>query len=383
MNVALIPVRGGSKSIPLKNIKCIAGKPLIYWTLKAACESQCLDKVYIATDSPKIKEVVEGFGFEKACVIERSAETATDTASTEAVMIEFAQKYCFDNITLIQATSPLLRSEDIDRGTLLFKEKGTDSVLSVVRQKRFNWCIGENGYAAPQNYDFYNRPRRQDFEGYLVENGAFYITSREALLKSGCRISGNISVYEMDESTYFEIDEPSDWIIIEELLKKQINAKQKERVIPEIKLFLTDCDGCLTDGGMYYSESGDEMKKFNTLDGMGIGLLKKREILTGIITGETREINAQRAQKLGVDFLKQGVKDKLSVIRAICEERQIELENVAYVGDDINDLEAIQAVGYGCCVANGMECVKEAAAYVTRKRGGEGAIREVIDKILG
>lgn len=383
MNVALIPVRGGSKSIPLKNVKCIAGKPLIYWTLKAACECQSLEKVYVATDSSKIKGVVEDFRFEKACVIERSAETATDTATTEAVMLEFAQKYRFDNIVLVQATSPLLRSEDIERGMSIFNEEGTESVLSVVRQKRFNWEIGSNGYATPQNYDFLNRPRRQEFEGYLVENGAFYITSREALMKSRCRISGSISVCEMDESTYFEIDEPSDWIIIEELLKKQADKTQNKKSIPQIKLFLTDCDGCLTDGGMYYSENGDEMKKFNTSDGMGIGLLKKKGILTGIITGETREINVHRAQKLEVDFLEQGVKDKLSVIKRICKEKQIGLENVAYVGDDINDLEAIKAVGYGCSVRNGMECVKEAADYVTCRRGGEGAIREVIDSILG
>lgn len=98
-----------------------------------------------------------------------------------------------------------------------------------------------------------------------------------------------------------------------------------------IKLFLTDCDGCLTDGGMYYTESGDEFKKFNTLDGMGFQLLREQGILTGIITGEETKIVERRAAKLKMDFLRQGVKDKLSVVREICDQNHIELSEVAYV----------------------------------------------------
>ena len=115
MNVAFIPVRGGSKSIPLKNIKPICGKPLVYWTVKAACGCKYIDRVYIATDSDKIRETVEEFKsgvesdvFSKAEVIGRSAESASDTASTEFAMLEFASNYEFDNIVLVQATSPLL-----------------------------------------------------------------------------------------------------------------------------------------------------------------------------------------------------------------------------------------------------------------------------------
>ena len=107
MNVAFIPVRGGSKSIPLKNIKDIAGKPLVYWVAQAANECTYIDAVYIATDNDKIKEIVEKFGLQKVIVIGRAWETATDTASTESAMLEFALKQSFDNIILIQATSPL------------------------------------------------------------------------------------------------------------------------------------------------------------------------------------------------------------------------------------------------------------------------------------
>jgi len=218
INVAFIPVRGGSKSIPLKNIRVIAGKPLVYWTVRAANDCQDIDRVYVATDCEKIKETVESFGFDKVIVIGRSPESASDTASTESAMLEFAERYEFDNIALIQATSPLLTAEDLAGGFLELGKFRTDSVLSVVKQKRFYWKPDKNGFAIPVNYDLFHRPRRQEFEGCLIENGAFYITSRKKLFESRNRVSGNIRAYEMDEASYFEIDEPDDWTIIENLL---------------------------------------------------------------------------------------------------------------------------------------------------------------------
>lgn len=382
MNVAFIPVRGGSKSIPLKNIKEIAGKPLVYWGIKAANDCNWIDKVYIATDSTVIRNVVKTFKIEKVVVIDRGAETATDMASTESAMLEFADQYDFENIVLIQATSPLLTAQDLNGGFELYHMKGTDSVLSVVRQKRFLWQTSKDGYAASTNYDYKNRPRRQDFEGYFVENGAFYITSRQALLKTKNRLSGNIRLYEMDESTYFEIDEPSDWEIIEKQLCNRLKSGKNDIAIPQIKMFLTDCDGCLTDGGMYYSEKGDELKKFNTKDGMGFRLLREQGIITGIITGEDRKLNQKRAEKLQVDEIFQNVKDKVVVIRQLCDKYHILPEQVTYVGDDVNDLEAIRFVGYGCCVNDAHDAVKQCADYVASRNGGQGAVREIIDMVL-
>lgn len=387
MNVAFIPVRGGSKSIPLKNIRPISGRPLVYWTVRASCDCKYIDTVYVATDSEKIKKTVESFKtgleaerFKKAVVIGRSPESASDTASTEFAMLEFAQNYEFDNIVLVQATSPLLQAEDLDRGFEAFETEGTDSVLSVVRQKRFHWGNDENGYAHPTNYDVFHRPRRQEFDGYLVENGAFYITSKVDLIKYQNRMSGKIKAVEMNEDTFFEIDEPSDWVIIEAVMKK--NSITAPSDIPEIKMFLTDCDGCLTDGGMYYSERGDELKKFNTRDGMGFALLHQRGILTGIITSESVELNRRRAEKLKLDILEAGCKDKVATVRRICSERGIDLKNVCYVGDDINDVELLELVGYGCASADAMPQAKNAAKYVTVSKGGQGVIREVSDRII-
>lgn len=150
----------------------------------------------------------------------------------------------------------------------------------------------------------------------------------------------------------------------------------------KIRFFLTDCDGCLTDGGMYYSESGDEFKKFNTLDGMGFQLLREKGILTGIITGENTEIVERRATKLKVNFLEQGVQNKLEIVQKLCKENNIDMAEVVYVGDDINDYEVIKAVGYGCCVNNAVKKIKEISQYISQKNGGNGAVREIIDWIL-
>ena len=221
MNLAFIPVRGGSKSIPLKNIKLLNGKPLVYWTAKAAQESKYIDKVIIATDSEEIKNTVLSFGFNKLEIFNRSAENAQDTSSTESVMLEYIEKSKLepkDKFILIQATSPLLKSEYIDGMYDTLEKSDADSIFSAVREKQFHWIETPDG-VKPINYDYKNRPRRQDFQGILAENGACYINSVENILKDKCRLSGKIIAYEMPAETAYEIDEESDWLIVEELIK--------------------------------------------------------------------------------------------------------------------------------------------------------------------
>ncbi|URZ00940.1 N-acylneuraminate cytidylyltransferase [Clostridium felsineum] len=375
-NVAFIPVRGGSTSIKKKNIKLINGRPLVYWVLDAAAECKYIDKIFVSTDSDEIKSTVEAYKNEKIKVIDRSKKVSTDTASTESTMFEFAKEYDFENMVLIQATSPLLTFKNLNDGFEKFLKEDIDSVISVVRQKRFIWQEEKNTIL-PQNYDPMNRPRRQDFNGFLIENGAFYITSRESFMKEGCRISGKVGAVEMPQESYYEIDEPLDWIIVENLLKVR-----KAKKIGKIKALFMDCDGVLTDGGMYYSENGDELKKFNTKDGMGIELLKNKGIITGIITGEKREIVRKRCEKLKINELHMGIKNKLSVIDSLIEKYELTYEEIAYIGDDINDLEVIKKVGFGCAVRDSMEIIKNEADYITKLDGGKGAVREVAEVIL-
>jgi len=214
--VAFIPVRGGSKGIPHKNVKEVAGKPLVMWTAEAAAESEFVDKVYIATDSPAIAgTVIASTKHPKiACI---STKEMDDRCFQETPMLEFSKSHKFDNIILIQATSPLLETEHITGGLVRHSTAGYDSVLSVVKKHQFLWRPD----GVPINYDPQNRKRRQDWDGYLVENGAFYITTKRAFLLSGCRVSGSIGFYEMPAHTHYEIDTLKDFVVIEHLLKER------------------------------------------------------------------------------------------------------------------------------------------------------------------
>jgi CMP-N-acetylneuraminic acid synthetase len=221
--VALVPLRGGSKSIPYKNIKSIAKKPLCLWVLEAASSSNMIDKIFVSTDSEKIKNVVES-SLLPVKVIDRDPGLATDRASTESVMLDFMEKVDFDVLVTIQATSPLTKTRDFDSAIDYFFKNNLDSLLTGVRVKRFFWSDDNK----PINYNPLKRPRRQEFKGWIMENGAFYITKKSILKKYKCRLGGKIGIYEMDQESSFEIDEPMDWKIIESLLIKQARDKKKQ-----------------------------------------------------------------------------------------------------------------------------------------------------------
>lgn len=152
--------------------------------------------------------------------------------------------------------------------------------------------------------------------------------------------------------------------------------------LKRIRLFATDVDGVLTDAGMYYSESGEELKKFNTRDGMGIKLLQKAGLITAIVTQERTKLVARRGEKLMIPEVHQGVMDKLALVREMAERHSLSMEQVAYIGDDINDLATLKAVGFSATPADGLPQVAAAVDYVCTKKGGEGAVREIIEMIL-
>ena len=153
-------------------------------------------------------------------------------------------------------------------------------------------------------------------------------------------------------------------------------------VLRNIKLFATDVDGVLTDAGMYYAESGDEWKKFNTRDGMGIKMLQAHGVVTAIITQEQTKIVARRAQKLKIEEVFQGITNKAEVLSALAQKHGIALEHIAYIGDDVNDLPALQMAGFSSAPADCVDEVRDVVDYVCEKRGGEGAVREIADRIV-
>ena len=153
----------------------------------------------------------------------------------------------------------------------------------------------------------------------------------------------------------------------------------------KIKLFLTDVDGVLTDSGMYYAESGDEFKKFNTRDGMAFELLRKVGVKTGIITSEDTQIVARRAAKVKADYLYQGRRDggKLEAAEAICAQEGITLQEVAYIGDDLNCIPLLEKVGRAACPMDAVDAVKAVPGiFVTFRKGGEGCVREFVEMIV-
>lgn len=382
--IAFIPVRGGSKSIPLKNIKSLCGKPLVCWNIEALEACPQVDEVIVATDSDEIWKTVESRKYKKTKLYRRSAENACDTSSTESVMLEYimnANLPVNDIFMLVQATSPLTESIHFSEGLQKYSLGAYDSLLTCVRNYRFFW--NEDG--SSMNYDYMNRPRRQNFSGILMENGAFYINTVGRILSNGNRLGGKIGIYEMPEYTATEIDEPDDWMILEKLMRKYKSEFQAYADKSIVKLFVSDIDGTLTDGGMYYSENGDELKKFNTRDGMGFGMLQEVGIKTAIVTSEDRELNRRRAEKMKVDFLVQGKRDggKLAAVSEIVKEMGIKMQEVAYIGDDVNCLDLLSSVGHAACPLDACVKVKEIPGIaVMTKKGGEGCVREFVERIM-
>jgi YrbI family 3-deoxy-D-manno-octulosonate 8-phosphate phosphatase len=150
-----------------------------------------------------------------------------------------------------------------------------------------------------------------------------------------------------------------------------------------IKVFATDVDGVLTDSGMYYSESGDEFKKFSTYDGKAFEILNKLGVKTAIITSENTKIVANRAKKLSVDYLYQGVNSKIDVLNEICQKEGIDYDEISYIGDDINDLEVLDIVKYKACPLNAMKVIADIDGIIQlQTEGGYGAVREFVELLI-
>ena len=227
----------------------------------------------------------------------------------------------------------------------------------------------------PFNYDINKRKRRQDFKGTLIENGAFYINSVKNIKENKNRISGKIGIYRMPEYTSIELDEEIDWIIAEKVMYKYVINNKKPN-INNIKIVLSDVDGVLTDGGMYYSENGDEIKKFCVYDGMAFKILQDHGYKVGIITTEDMNLK-KKSKKLNLDYDFHAINDKLNVIKKLCEKENIDINQVAYIGDDINCFELLSNVGIAACPFNAVSKIKNIPGIIhLNKSGGDGAFLE-------
>lgn len=221
--IAFIPARGGSKSIKGKNIKPFYGKPLIHWNIIELLGIDAIDEIVVATDSDEIAKL--SIISKKVKIYKRSAKNAKDGSSTESVMLEYIESEKLnkdDRFILVQATSPFTKRKDFEEGLKLFESEGTDSVLAVVPFKRLVWSDEKK----PLTFELDKRQRRQDFDNYYLENGAFYINSVENIVLNKSRISGRFGFHVMPEYTALEMDEPIDWHFGEIQMKQLIDSKK-------------------------------------------------------------------------------------------------------------------------------------------------------------
>ncbi len=374
--IGFIPLRKNSKGIPGKNKRKMVGRPLFTWVLGEAYFSD-LDEVYVYTDDEDIISFInkEYHYTSKIKVVKRPEATATDTASTESAMLQFAESidYDFDIFCLLQATSPFTTANDIN-ACLEQLNSDFDSALTVVNTHRFLW--NENG--TPINYDYKNRPRRQDFDGLLVENGAVYVCEKAVLKTKQNRLGDKVSVVKMDEDSLLEIDTESDWIAIEELL---IERQKRQKENKKISHLVLDVDGVFTDGSITYTKDGEHTKRFDMRDGMGLEILRQFNVEIIVMTSEQSELVAKRMQKLKIEKTYLGVKDKFTLLNKIAKEEESSLGHFAYIGDDVNDLANICSVGWSFAPNNATAIVKSNADVVLSKNSANGAIREACEFI--
>lgn len=376
--IGIIPLRKGSKSIVGKNKRKMVGRPLFTWVLKEAIFSN-LDEIVVFTDDTNIITFVETHyqWSPKVKALLRNDQNATDTASTESALLEFSEKInqAFDVLCLLQATSPFTTSKTINQSLEAIQSNTYDATLTVVNTHRFTW----NSNGTPINYDVFNRPRRQDFEGLLIENGAVYCTTKQAFIKSENRVSGNIKLIPMPEESLYEIDSETDWQIAETLLIARLKSQKETTKITHLVL---DVDGVFTNGTITYTKEGEHTKTFDMRDGMGLEIIRELGVKVWVITSEASELVAQRMKKLKIENVFLNAKDKYALLHYLADKENIALGNIAYMGDDVNDLANMCSVGWSMAPQNATNMVKQHADMVLSRPSGNGAIREACDFIL-
>jgi len=231
--LAIIPARGGSKGIPMKNIYPLAGKPLLAYNIESARATPSINRVVVSTDHEEIAKVAQQFGAE---VVWRPTEISGDAATSESALrhviqhLKESENYFPDLIVFLQCTSPLTLAEDMEGTIQALLTNNADSALSVTPFHYFLWGYDKNGEVMAINHDKYVRPRRQDRDPQYVETGAVYVMRTEGFLKANHRFFGKIAMYHMPTERRLEIDDPVDMEVAEVLLRhrRDHNAKAEK-----------------------------------------------------------------------------------------------------------------------------------------------------------
>uniref|UniRef100_A0A3B3ZFN4 N-acylneuraminate cytidylyltransferase n=1 Tax=Periophthalmus magnuspinnatus TaxID=409849 RepID=A0A3B3ZFN4_9GOBI len=371
---ALILARGGSKGIPLKNIKTLAGIPLIGWVLRAAVDSELFDSVWVSTDHDEIEKVARSWG---AKIHRRSAE----------LLFFLSHFVCLevDIVCNIQATSPCLHPFHLKEAMEYISDHGYDSVFSVVRRHHFRWQ--EKGkktdeLTRPLNLDPYNRPRRQDWDGELCENGSFYFTTAELINKGRLLQGGKVTYYEMGAEYSVDIDVDIDWPVAEQrVLRYGYFGRDSPEVV---KLMFCNISGCLTEGRIFLSASSGDMISINTRDTAGIRMLKKDGVevflLSSCLNPVAQTLLENVSKHLECEVLCVGEKPAKD-IEPLIKERTLSWKDVAYMGNDEVDVDCLNMAGLSAVPSDAPVVAINGAKYICKSRGGKGAVREFAEHI--
>ncbi|TDG99532.1 hypothetical protein EPR50_G00194750 [Perca flavescens] len=380
---ALILARGGSKGIPQKNIKTLAGIPLLGWVLRAAADSDVFDSIWVSTDHDEIEKVAKSWG---AKVHRRSPEVSKDSSTSLETIREFLeQRKEVEVVCNIQATSPCLHPSHLKDALKMITEERFDSVFSVVRRHHFRWKEVKKGSGestTPLNLNPAKRPRRQDWDGELCENGSFYFTTREQVEKDLLQ-GGKRAYYEMKPEYSVDIDVDIDWPVAEQRVLRYGYFGQ---ATPEVvRLMFCNVSGCLTDGRILLSASGEEMVSINARDTSGICMLQNEGVEVVLLTSDLDPVPQSLADSLakrtGRKVMQVG-KEPLDDLKPIVEQKKLDWKDVAYMGNDKRDVKCLNLAGMSAVPKDAPVVAINAAKYTCQNCGGMGAIREFAEHIL-
>ncbi len=387
MNVlAVIPARGGSKGIPGKNIRSVAGRPMIGWTIDAARRSKYVNRVVVSTDDSAIADVACRFGAE---VVKRPAEISGDTASSESALLHVLESlrategYESDLLVFLQCTSPLTTAEDVDGVVECLVNGRADSALAVTPFHYFLWRVTEQGGAEGINHDKCRRPMRQERAPQYLETGAVYAMRAAGFLEAKHRFFGTTQMYVMPPERCQEVDEPADLDVVDLRLRARCREACAE-VLPErIDAVVFDFDGVMTDNLVTVDEEGRESVRCSRSDGLGIGLLRKRrpELRLLVLSAEQNGVVTARCRKLGMECL-QRVSNKPVTLQRWLTDHGLDAAQTVYVGNDVNDVDCMRLAGCALAVADAHPDVLACAHGVLPEKGGHGAVRALTDLIL-
>lgn len=376
--IAIIPARGGSERIPGKNLLPLAGIPILAHSILHARSSKYIDEVIVSTEDEEITRVALKYGAE---VITRTQELSSATATSESALIHVLDerkkqgKEDPELVVFLQCTSPVRKEDDIDNAIEQLIEEDADSLFSATRNYALIWNKASDGLKS-LNYDHTTRKREQDMEQQYRENGSLYVTKTSVLREKGNRLGGKIHVYEMDEFHSFQVDTPQQVDLVRWIVR-QDNADWPS----DIELVVFDFDGVMTDNKVEITKDGDEFVRCNRSDGLGVDHLRNAGIPMIVLSTEKHPIVKARCEKLQLPC-HQGIGNKAKYLTEYLQKEGIDVSKVAYLGNDMNDLECLHMVGFPVVVADADPSVLGAARIVLATPGGQGAVREFCDKLL-